>query len=46
MVKMGFPIRKSAGQRLLTPHRSLSQRATSFIACVCQGIHQLPLPHA
>src|SRR3954467_5010712 len=43
---MGFPIRKSAGQRLLTPHRSLSQRATSFIACVCQGIHQLPLPHA
>ena len=46
MVRMGFPIRKSAGQRLLTPHRSLSQRATSFIACVCQGIHQLPLPHA
>src|SRR4030095_1682091 len=43
---MGFPIRKSAGRRLLTPHRSLSQRATSFIACVCQGIHQLPLPHA
>src|ERR1700741_1106327 len=44
MVKMGFPIRKSAGQRLLTPHRSLSQRATSFIACACQGIHELPLP--
>jgi hypothetical protein len=44
--RWGFPIRKSAGQRLLTPHRSLSQRATSFIACVCQGIHQLPLPHA
>ena len=43
---MGFPIRKSSGQRLLTPHRRLSQRATSFIACACQGIHQMPLPHA
>ena len=45
-VRMGCPIRRSAGQRLLTPHRSLSQRATSFIACACQGIHQIPLPHA
>ena len=45
MVRMGFPIRKSADQRLLTPPRSLSQRATSFIACVCQGIHQMLLPH-
>jgi hypothetical protein len=26
------------------PH-SLSQRITSFIACACQGIHQLPLRH-
>src|SRR5690606_31200740 len=25
--------------------RSLSQRITSFIACACQGIHQLPLRH-
>ncbi len=39
----GFPIRKSAGQRVLAPNRSLSQRATSFIACVCQGIPQTPL---
>ena len=44
--RLGFPIRKSVGQRLLTPHHSLSQRATSFIACACQGIHQMPLPHA
>ena len=40
---LGFPIRKSAGQRVLAPHRSLSQRATSFIACVRQGIPQMPL---
>ena len=26
------------------PH-SLSQRITSFIACACQGIHQMPLRH-
>jgi len=25
--------------------RRLSQRITSFIACVCQGIHQMPLRH-
>ena len=42
---VGFPIRKSTDQRLLTPPRSLSQRATSFIACACQGIHQMPLRH-
>ena len=46
VMKLGFPIRKSVGQRLLTPHHSLSQRATSFIACACQGIHEMPLPHA
>ena len=40
---MGFPIRKSTGQRLFAPHRSLSQRTTSFIASYCQGIHQMPL---
>ncbi len=39
----GFPIRKSPGHRLLAPHRSLSQLATSFIACLCQGIHRTPL---
>ena len=42
---MGFPIRKSADQRLFAPPHSLSQRITSFIACACQGIHQLPLRH-
>ena len=46
MVKVGFPIRKSSDQRLLTSPRRLSQRATSFIACMCQGIHQMLLPHA
>ena len=39
----GFPIRKSADQRALAPPRGLSQRATSFIASQCQGIHQMPL---
>lgn len=40
---MGFPIRKSADQRVLAPPRSLSQPATSFIASRSQGIHQMPL---
>ena len=38
----GSPIRKSADQRVLAPPRSFSQRATSFIASRCQGIHQMP----
>ena len=46
MVKVGFPIRKSPDQSLLTTPRRLSQRATSFFACTCQGIHQMLLPHA
>ena len=46
MVRVGFPIRKSPDQSLLTSPRRLSQRATSFIACMCQGIHQMLLPHA
>ena len=41
--QVGSPIRKSAGHRMLAPHRSLSQLATSFIASKCQGIHRLPL---
>ena len=41
-LKVGFPIRKSPDQRVLTPSRSLSQPATSFIASDCQGIHQMP----
>ena len=40
--RSGFPIRKSADQRLLAAPRGLSQRATSFIASQCQGIHQMP----
>ena len=39
----GFPIRKSADQRLLAPPHSLSQHATSFIASCRQGIHQMLL---
>ncbi len=42
---MGCPIRKSTDQRVFAPPRSLSQRITSFIACACQGIHQMPLRH-
>ena len=38
----GCPIRKSADQSLLTTPHGLSQRATSFIASRCQGIHQMP----
>ena len=38
---LGFPIRKSADQSLLTAPRSLSQRVTSFIASLYQGIHQM-----
>ena len=40
---MGFPIRKSADQRVLSPPHGLSQSATSFIASYRQGIHQTPL---
>ena len=42
---MGFPIRKSPDQSSFAAPRGLSQRITSFIACACQGIHQLPLRH-
>lgn len=40
---VGFPIRISPDQRVLSPPRSFSQSATSFIASRCQGIHQVPL---
>jgi hypothetical protein len=40
---VGFPIRKSPDQSLCAAPRSLSQLATSFIACFCQGIHRAPL---
>ena len=39
----GCPIRRSRDQRLLASPPGLSQRATSFIASQCQGIHQMPL---
>src|SRR5690606_22618952 len=39
----GCPIRISPDQRLLAPPRSFSQHATSFIASMRQGIHQMPL---
>ena len=38
----GFPIQKSAGQRIFAPNRSLSQLITSFIGSQCQGIHPAP----
>ena len=37
--RLGFPIQKSPDRRLLASPRSLSQLTTSFIACLCQGIH-------
>jgi hypothetical protein len=40
---VGFPIRKSPGQRPFAPHRSLSQLVASFIAGRCQGIPRVPL---
>ena len=42
---MGCPIRKSTDQSLFAAPHGLSQRITSFIACACQGIHQMPLYH-
>ncbi len=39
----GSPIRISADQRSLASPRGFSQRATSFIASWCRGIHQMPL---
>ena len=41
----GFPIRKFTDQSLLAAPRDLSQRATSFIASVRLGIHQMLLRH-
>ena len=40
---VGCPIRRSQGPRALASRLSFSQRATSFIASRCQGIHQMPL---
>jgi|HubBroStandDraft_1064217.scaffolds.fasta_scaffold43074_1 hypothetical protein len=38
----GCPIRRSGSQRVLASRPGFSQRATSFIASQCQGIHQMP----
>ena len=39
---VGCPIRRSRDHRALAPPPSFSQRATSFIASRCQGIHPMP----
>jgi hypothetical protein len=41
----GCPIRTSADQRSLASPRGFSQRATSFIASWCQGIHRTPFSY-
>src|SRR5271168_537833 len=41
--RVGCPIRISTDQRLLAAPHGFSQRATSFIASWCQGIHRMPL---
>src|SRR5882762_4485308 len=40
---VGCPIRRSRDHRSLASPPGLTQRATSFIASQCQGIHQMPL---
>ena len=42
---VGFPIRISTDQSLFAAPHGFSQRTTSFIACVRQGIHQMLLCH-
>ena len=44
--RVGCPIRTSTDQRLLAAPRGFSQRATSFLASWCQGIHQMPFSRA
>jgi hypothetical protein len=43
---VGCPIRISTDQRLLAAPRGFSQRATSFIASWCQGIHRMPFSYS
>jgi hypothetical protein len=40
---VGCPIRRSRDHQSLASPPGFSQRATSFIASQCQGIHQMPL---
>ncbi len=42
-IPAGWPIRKSAGQRVFAPRRGLSQLITSFFASESQGILHVPL---
>ena len=42
-IGVGCPIRISTDQSLLAAPHGFSQRATSFIASWCQGIHRMPL---
>ena len=44
MTPGGFPHSETSGcKRVCAPHRRLSQLATSFIDCLCQGIHRTPV---
>src|SRR5689334_12679288 len=43
---VGCPIRTSTDQRLLAAPHGFSQRATSFIASWCQGIHRMPFSYS
>ena len=45
-IGVGCPIRISTDQRLLAAPRGFSQRATSFIASWCQGIHRMPFSYS
>ena len=45
-LRVGCPIRRSRDHRSLASPPGFSQRATSFIASQCQGIHQMPLLRA
>ena len=40
-LRIGFPIRTSSDQSFIAAPRRLSQRSTSFIAVLCQGILQV-----
>ena len=40
--RVGFPIRTPTDLSLFAAPRSFSQLITSFIACLCQGIHHEP----
>src|SRR5450755_2232789 len=45
-IGVGCPIRISTDQSLLAAPHGFSQRATSFIASWCQGIHRMPLSYS